>query len=441
MRVSSPYFDPEFYRLQERIYGPKVSIDNDSMRDCTVIKVDGINKQGLLLEVVQVLTDVNLSISKSYISADGRWFMDVFHVKDEKGNKLTDQSVIEYIQQAIGSTSLDGLNLPDWTKTRSHTIEFPRSEKPNCDHTMIEMTGADRPGLLSEISAALSGLRCRIIDAHAWTQNSLLACVAHVSDQHTDDQINDPSRLAAINDRLTSILKARTISSFSEIPMVTAQEANTPESDLHPSRVEWSVTDLERRLHQLMLSARDFDESYSLSSPNLISEKKHVSVEDCDEKGYLIVSIKCNDSPRLMFDCVCTLTDMQYEIYHASGRSCDGYAFQEFFIRHVNGSTLNTDSEKERIVKCMEAAIGRRVSKGVRVELCAKDREGLLSDMTRALHENGLDVVQALVATQGDESVHSFYVRGISGNPVRDMDVGFVESLKKEMGPMKVAFQ
>jgi len=35
-----------------------------------------MNKQGLLLEVVQVLTDLNLIISKSYISSDAVWFMD-----------------------------------------------------------------------------------------------------------------------------------------------------------------------------------------------------------------------------------------------------------------------------------------------------------------------------------------------------------------------------
>jgi hypothetical protein len=46
------------------------------MEDCTVVKVDSVNKQGLLLEVVQVMTDLNLFISKSYISSDAEWFMD-----------------------------------------------------------------------------------------------------------------------------------------------------------------------------------------------------------------------------------------------------------------------------------------------------------------------------------------------------------------------------
>jgi hypothetical protein len=35
-----------------------------------------VNRHGILLEVVQVLTDVNLVITKAYISSDAGWFMD-----------------------------------------------------------------------------------------------------------------------------------------------------------------------------------------------------------------------------------------------------------------------------------------------------------------------------------------------------------------------------
>jgi len=41
-----------------------------------VLQVDSANKQGILLEMVQVLTDLDLVISKSYISSDGGWFME-----------------------------------------------------------------------------------------------------------------------------------------------------------------------------------------------------------------------------------------------------------------------------------------------------------------------------------------------------------------------------
>jgi UTP:GlnB (protein PII) uridylyltransferase len=63
------------------------------------LQVDSARKRGLLLEAVQVLADLDLSINKAYISSDGRWFMDVFHVTDRLGRKLTDDSVITYIQQ------------------------------------------------------------------------------------------------------------------------------------------------------------------------------------------------------------------------------------------------------------------------------------------------------------------------------------------------------
>lgn len=39
-------------------------------------QVDSANKHGILLEMVQILTDLDLVISKSYISSDGGWFMD-----------------------------------------------------------------------------------------------------------------------------------------------------------------------------------------------------------------------------------------------------------------------------------------------------------------------------------------------------------------------------
>lgn len=39
-------------------------------------QVDSANKHGKLLEMVQVLTDLDLVISKSYISSDGGWLMD-----------------------------------------------------------------------------------------------------------------------------------------------------------------------------------------------------------------------------------------------------------------------------------------------------------------------------------------------------------------------------
>ncbi|KAH9311471.1 hypothetical protein KI387_026506, partial [Taxus chinensis] len=56
--------------------------------------VESANKHGILLEVLKVLTDLNLFITKAYISFNGEWSMD-----DEDGKKLTDEGVIDYILQ------------------------------------------------------------------------------------------------------------------------------------------------------------------------------------------------------------------------------------------------------------------------------------------------------------------------------------------------------
>lgn len=436
--VYFPYFDPDFDKLPERINGPtcRVCIDNESMDDCTVVKVDSVNKQGLLLEVVQVLTDLNLIISKSYISSDAVWFMDVFHVKDEHGNKLTDQKVINYIKQAIGTTRETHNSAK--AKTYANMVFSPEPNNNN-EHTVIEMSGTDRPGLFSELSAALADLHCNVVEAHAWSHNDRLACVAYISDQSTHTPIEDPNRLAGIEDHLTTVLRA-TITPTPTTNQPNQQEAKT--ADFLGG--EGAVTNVERRLHQLMHSVRDFEgpPSRTASLPTTPSDSESdeeagmrttVKIESCDEKGYSIVNINCKDRPRLMFDTVCTLTDMQYVIFHASINSDGGYAFQEYFIRHLDGCAMSTECEKERVIKCLEAAIERRVCEGVRLELCADNRVGLLSDITRVLRENGLTVVRADVETQGEKAINAFYVRDMSGNKV---DMEFIESMKKEMGPI-----
>lgn len=65
------------------------------------------------------------------------------------------------------------------------------------------------------------------------------------------------------------------------------------------------------------------------------------------------------------------------------------------------------------------------------LELCAKDRVGLLSEVTRILRENGLTVCRAGVSTRGEQALNVFYVRDASGNPV---DMKTMEALRKEIG-------
>jgi UTP:GlnB (protein PII) uridylyltransferase len=72
---SWPYFDPDYETIGMRISPPRVVVDNDAYDDATLVKVDSGNRHGILLEVVQLLTDLDLTVTKAYISSDGRWFM------------------------------------------------------------------------------------------------------------------------------------------------------------------------------------------------------------------------------------------------------------------------------------------------------------------------------------------------------------------------------
>lgn len=205
--VSGPYFEPDFDPVLDRFGTPGVVVDNETREDCTLVKVDSVNRDGVLLEMVQLLTDLDLVISKSYISSDGGWLMDVFHV-----------------------------------------------------------------------------------------------------------------------------------------------------------------------------------------------------------------------------------TDMQYVVFHATVGSQGPLAIQEYYIRHKDGRTVDSNAERQKVSRCLVAAVERRASHGVRVEVRAADRSGLLSDFTRILREHGLSLLRVELKRQKDEAVGTFYLVTDSGGEVRPEVVRAVRARVGEMG-------
>ncbi|KAF5772700.1 putative ACT domain-containing protein ACR1-12 [Helianthus annuus] len=82
-------------------------------------------------------------------------------------------------------------------------------------------------------------------------------------------------------------------------------------------------------------------------------------VENYGEKGYTVVHLRCPDRPKLLFDTACTLTDMQYVVYHATIIVEGVEASQELYIRHKNGCPISPEAERECVIHCPEAAIKR----------------------------------------------------------------------------------
>ncbi|URE46863.1 ACT domain [Musa troglodytarum] len=396
--------DDEYAKLIRRMNPPRVVIDNDACDNATVIRVDSIKKHGILLEVIQVLTDLNLIITKAYISSDGSWFMDVFNVTDRNGNKVRDKEIICCIQNSLGS---DACSFPG--------IGNSVGIVPSKEHTFIEMTGTDRPGLLSEICAVLANRNCSVAKAELWTHNTRVAAVVHVTEESTGGAVEDPERLSAIKELLCNVLRGDN------------------DSRMGRMTVSKDRTHTERRLHQMMFGDRDYESTVVGAGDD--KPRPQVAVMDCAEKDYSVVILRSRDRPKLLFDTVCTLTDMQYVVFHGTVDTRDDEAYQEYFIRHVDGYPINSEAERQRVIKCLEAAIERRTTEGLEMVLRTEDRHGLLSDVTRVFRENGLTIRRAEISTQEGKASDTFYLSEMSGKPV---EAKTIDSICRQLGEMVV---
>ncbi|KAH6818126.1 ACT domain repeat 8 [Perilla frutescens var. frutescens] len=386
-----PTYLDEYEKLLIRMSTPRVMIDNAGCSNATRLTIDSARKHGILLEAIQVLTDLNLSIKKAYICSDGRWFMDVFHVTDLNGNKLTDESVLGCIEQSL------------------ETVHYGRS-KSSDGLTALELTGTDRVGLLSEVFAVLSNSQCNVVDAKVWTHNGRIASLIYLNDDDSGFPIEDLEKLEMLEGMLRNVLKG--------------------DNDIRSAKtsVSLAVTHTERRLHQMMFADRDYDRMPMIRTRD---DAPVVSVQNYLEKDYSVVNVHCKDRNKLLFDVVCTLTDMEYVVFHATVDTSGYRASLEFFIRHMDGTPISSEAEKQRVILCLAAAIERRASQGVRLELCTADRKSLLSDVTRTFRENGLNVMRAEISTSMGTARNVFYVTDAVGNPA---DSKIIESVRQKIG-------
>ncbi|XP_078430502.1 ACT domain-containing protein ACR3-like [Wolffia australiana] len=413
-----PYFDPDYDSLIERINPASVSVDNETCADTTLVKVDGANKHGILLEMVQVLSDLDLVISKSYVSSDGGWVMDVFHVTDQFGRKISDHSLITYLKQSLISTRLRGEIEP--VKTCLGRVVEARDSSPSYNQSglaILEMTVADRHGVLSEVSAVVAKHGFYVISGQVWTHNSRAACILYLRGE------NSPAIAVGALEH--------------QLQLVVAASHGSDERwrlRLRPAAHAAGPVHVERRLHQLMHEDQDFELEDEVDEGDK-SEKDgmpvRVSVESCEEKGYSVVGIRSRDRPKLLFDTVCTLTDLDYVVFHATVGSHGAQAIQEYFIRRKDGRPLDSEAERRKVARCLLAAVERRVSQGLTLKVRTPDRAGLLSEVTRVFREHGLTMLTAEIGRLGDSAVGTFCVRDASGVMVEPRTM---ESLRKEIG-------
>lgn len=182
--------------------------------------------------------------------------------------------------------------------------------------TAVELTSKDGPDLLSEISAVLVELGCHVTSSLAWTHNNKAACIIHVEDASTMEPINDPTRLSHVEKQLECVLGAH------------GDKGRVKLTTLGAGR-----THMERRLHQLLYAEKDYEGCQKCDGESGGEHRKgcdgtHVCIERCEEKDYWVVNIRSGDRPKLLFDTLCVLTDLNYVVFHAAIRSAASTAYQ-----------------------------------------------------------------------------------------------------------------
>ena len=182
------------------------------------------------------------------------------------------------------------------------------------EYTVIELTGPDRPGLLSEISAVLTNNQCNVNAAEVWTHNLRVACVIYFTDLHSAGPVKSKAKLGRIKELLSVVMKGDNEDQVARIDFAT------------------EATHVERRLHQMMSDDRRSVGSYESGQTGRSPGRPIINIQNRNERGYSTITIQCKDRPKLLFDIVCTLTDMQYVIFHATINSPGPETYQVYIL-------------------------------------------------------------------------------------------------------------
>jgi hypothetical protein len=143
--------------------------------------------------------------------------------------------------------------------------------------------------------------------------------------------------------------------------------------------------------------------------------KPEVTIQHYAHLSYWMVTIKCKDRNKLFFDTVCTLSDLDYDVYHGAIDSDGALATQLYYIRPRYGDSTWDARKAVKLRVMLEAAIQRRFPKGLKVHI-QQSSQHCLTDITVAWKNAGLWITRAKVRAYA-ENGHTLYVMDSNGHP------------------------
>ncbi len=81
--------------------GSRVLVDNDSVKDYTIVEVYTSDRPGLLYTITRTLQDLNVRIHVAKITTKVDQVADIFYIRTHRGQKVTDPEQVEELRRAL----------------------------------------------------------------------------------------------------------------------------------------------------------------------------------------------------------------------------------------------------------------------------------------------------------------------------------------------------
>lgn len=199
--------------------GDKICIESriDKFQGITELTLYTPDHPGLFARVCGALSvcGANIVDAKIFTTKDGM-ALDGFWIQDADKTAYSDPAKLERVKKTIRDTLAGKVHLQEQLSAKSSlpkrtevfTVEplVLIDNRASNSHTVIEVNGRDRPGLLYDLSRALFGINLSISSAHIATFGERAVDVFYVRDLF-GHKVSHPQKLKAIEETLIEALQ------------------------------------------------------------------------------------------------------------------------------------------------------------------------------------------------------------------------------------------
>lgn len=188
----------------------------DEKRAATEITLYAKDQAGMFAAVAGAMAAAGASIvdAKVFTTSDGM-ALDGFWIQDANGGPFDDEErlarTLSLLEQALaGDAALDGAlhgkrSLPARSRAAHVISRVLVDNRASSQHTVVEINGRDRPGLLYDIGRALTQLGLSIVTAHISTYGAQAVDVFYVKDRY-GLQVTKDAEIERVRTRLLAAL-------------------------------------------------------------------------------------------------------------------------------------------------------------------------------------------------------------------------------------------